>query len=159
MTDVLISPVEPADVGEVLTLQRAAYVTEAQLYGDVSLPPLTETYDEVAAELSSCLVLKAVRGHRIVGAGRARVAGSILHIGRLAVAPDMQGRGIGTLLLEALERQAPPNVDRYALFTGHLSTANIRLYERLGYTEVGREELKPGVVLVHLEKVNAQSAG
>ncbi|WP_246278479.1 GNAT family N-acetyltransferase [Phytohabitans rumicis] len=152
MADTLISPVDTADVGEILTLQRAAYVTEAQLYSDASLPALTQTYEELAAELSSSLALKATMRHRIVGAVRGRLDGSVLHIGRLTVAPDLQGHGIGTRLLTALEREAAGDVDRYTLFTGHLSRANIRLYERHGYTEVRREELKPGVVLVHLDK-------
>jgi hypothetical protein len=30
------------DAGEILTLQRAAYVTEAQAHGDLTLPPLTQ---------------------------------------------------------------------------------------------------------------------
>ncbi|WP_407727507.1 hypothetical protein ACJEDT_07880 [Rhodococcoides fascians] len=41
------------DAGELLTLQRAAYVTEAQAHGDVLLPPLTQSSAEVAEELSS----------------------------------------------------------------------------------------------------------
>ena len=152
MVDVLISPVQPADVGEILTLQRAAYVTEAQLYSDASLPPLIQTYEELAAELGSDLALKATMGHRIVGSVRARREGSVLHIGRLMVAPDLQGRGIGTRLLTAVEREAAGRVDRYMLFTGQLSHANIRLYERHGYIQVRRVQLKSDVVLVHLEK-------
>jgi ribosomal protein S18 acetylase RimI-like enzyme len=149
---ILISPVDVADVGEILTLQRAAYVTEAQVYDDASLPALTQTYEELESELRSCLALKAVLGHRIVGAVRARIDGAVLHIGRLTVVPDLQGRGIGTRLLTALERDTAGTVARYTLFTGHLSLANIRLYERHGYTEVRREELKPGVQLVHFDK-------
>jgi GNAT superfamily N-acetyltransferase len=120
MVDVLISSVQPVDVGEILTLQRAAYVTEAQLYSDASLSALTQTYEELAAELGSDLALKVTMGHRIVGSVRARLKGSVLHIGRLMVAPDLQGRGIGTRLLTAVEREAAGKVDRYMLFTGHL---------------------------------------
>ncbi|MGK5740067.1 GNAT family N-acetyltransferase [Micromonospora sp. URMC 103] len=152
MVDVSISSVRPVDVGEILTLQRAAYVTEAQLYGDTSLPPLTQTYEELAAELGSDLALKATMGHRIVGSVRARIKGSALHIGRLMVAPDLQGRGIGTRLLTAVEREATGKVDRYMLFTGHLSHANIRLYERHGYTPIRRVQVTSDVALVHLEK-------
>lgn len=152
MPDLSISPIGPADVGEVLTLQRAAYVTEAQLYDDSFLPPLTQTHDELAAELAASLTVKATRGHRILGAARARVDGTTLHIGRLAVAPDAQGGGIGSRLLTELERLAPATIETFTLFTGHLSAANIRLYQRLGYTETRREQLKPGVVLVHLDK-------
>ena len=38
----------PRDAGEILTLQRAAYVGEAMLY-DQFLPPLSETLDEIRA--------------------------------------------------------------------------------------------------------------
>ena len=107
---------------------------------------------ELAAELVTSLAVKATRGHRIVGAARARVDGTILHIGRLTVAPDAQGHGIGSRLLAELERLAPATIETFTLFTGHLSTANIRLYQRLGYTETRREQLNPGVVLVHLDK-------
>jgi ribosomal protein S18 acetylase RimI-like enzyme len=150
--DIVISALEPRDFGEVFTLQRAAYVSEAQIYGDIAMPALTQTLGELADELSAGLGLKATLGHRMVGAVRAHAKGAVLHIGRLTVAPDMQGRGIGTRLLTALERRAPATVHTFTLFTGHLSTANLRLYERLGYAEVRREALKPGTVLVHLDK-------
>ncbi|WP_326603631.1 hypothetical protein [Rhodococcus sp. PD04] len=49
-------PYEPmtlttADAGQLLTLQRAAYVTEAQAHRDLELPPLTETLDELITQL------------------------------------------------------------------------------------------------------------
>ncbi len=153
MTAVTISAVDAGtDVGELLTLQRTAYVTEAQLYDNARLPALVQRYDELAGELATSLALKATIGARIVGAGRARVDGRVLHIGRLTIAPDLQGRGIGTALLTRLEALAPEGVERYGLFAGQLSAANLRLYRRLGYVETRREELAPGVVLVHLGK-------
>lgn len=148
----MISSATQADVGEIFTLQRAAYVSEALLYDNVELPPLLQTYDELATELRSGIGLKATVGHRIVGSGRAHSAGPVLTIERLIVAPDMQGRGLGTKLLTALEQRAPAEVTRYALFTGHLSRRNLQLYQRLGYTETRRKQLRPGVILVYLEK-------
>lgn len=145
-----ILPVEPADVGEILTLQRAAYVTEAQRYADPFLPPLVESLEEAAKALTGGWpAFKAVLGHRIVGAVRCHLEDRTMHIGRLIVAPDQQGKGIGTALLAAIEAAGHGLVDRYALFTGDRSTATIRLYERLGYTLVRHEETKG---LVHLEK-------
>lgn len=152
MAAFVIAPVDSDDVGEILTLQRAAYVTEAQLYDDCRLPPLTQTYQELEAELKQGFALKAVRGSRIVGAGRAHRDGAVWRIGRLTVAPDAQGQGIGTRLLTRLEQHAPDGIERFALFTGHLSTANLGLYQRLGYRESGRDLLKPGVEIVHLDK-------
>ena len=44
------------DAGELLTLQRAAYVTEAQLHDDVSLPALTQSLLDLLTELSNSAV-------------------------------------------------------------------------------------------------------
>jgi GNAT superfamily N-acetyltransferase len=142
-------PLRPADAGEVLVLQRAAYVSEAQLYGDPFLPPLIQSLAELEAELAGPgLGLRA--GARLVGAVRWRIEDGTAHIGRLIVAPDMQGKGIGTFLLRAAE--AASGADRFALFTGHLSEANLRLYHREGYAVARREQIGPRVELVHLVK-------
>lgn len=140
----------PADAGELLTLQRAAYVTEAQLYGDPALPALTQTLDELTTELNNPAI--GVRdGARLIAAGRWRVVDGIAEIGRLVVAPDRQGEGWGTRLLREIETRS--GCDVWQLFTGHLSEANLRLYRREGYVEIGRTALHEGVNLVHLRKV------
>jgi len=148
----VIAALTVADAGEVLTLQRAAYASEAQIYGDPSLPALVQTLPDLIAELSNCSGHKAIRGPRLVGAVRSVADRDTLHIGRLTVAPDLQGIGLGTALLAAAEADAGPDVTSAALFTGHLSAGNLRLYQRRGYVEERREELKPGVTLVHLRK-------
>jgi GNAT superfamily N-acetyltransferase len=84
-----------ADAGEMLTLQRAAYVTEAQIYDDPRLPALTRTLLELQAELGTVLSFKASSGGRLIGAVRVAVRDSNAEIGRLVVAPDQQGRGLG----------------------------------------------------------------
>jgi DNA-binding HxlR family transcriptional regulator/GNAT superfamily N-acetyltransferase len=149
-----------ADAGELLTLQRAAYVTEARLYDDPELPALTQSLPELADELRSVVALKAVVDHRIVGAVRARVDGSVLRIGRLTVSPDWQGRGVGSRLLDEIENQPDLGVDRAALFTGHRSAGNLRLYARHGYREEHREKVHERLVLVHLTKpIDLSGAG
>ncbi len=149
---VAIASAEAADAGELLTLQQAAYTSEARLYGDPELPALTQTLFELQEELASVMALKATAGHRLVGAVRAHVDGTVLHIGRLVVAPDWQGRGVGSRLLAAIEEHRGDDVSTAALFTGHLSAANLASYARRGYGERRREQLRPGVVLVHLTK-------
>ncbi len=145
-----IRGISVADAGEVLTLQRAAYATEAQIYGDPFLPALTQTLEELRIELHGGGGFVIVDGVRIVAAVRTARHGDDVHIGRLTVAPDMQARGLGSLLLREVE--ATTDATYAELFTGHLSTANIRLYERLGYVESRRELLREGVELVYLRK-------
>ncbi|TMR11486.1 GNAT family N-acetyltransferase [Nonomuraea zeae] len=140
-----------ADAGEILTLQRAAYVAEAQLYGDPYIPPLIESLEQVRKVIGNAVVLKSVDLGRIVGAVRGQVAGTTCLVGRLVVAPDRQGQGLGTALLTALH-ESVPEATAFDLFTGHLSEANLRLYRRLGYRETHRERMDDHLTLVHLRR-------
>lgn len=149
----VIRPIDADDAGEVLTLQRAAFVQEALIYDAVDMPPLTQSLDELRAELAENLGCVAVNGERIVGAVRARVDGTLLLIGRLAIAPDQQGSGVGTALLAAVERRGrDAGAETSELFTGSLSEANLRLYEREGYRESDRVPHDDGTFQVFLRK-------
>ena len=152
-TDVTTRPIEPRDAGEVMTLQRAAFVQEALIYGSPEMPPLTQTLDEVESELRENIGVVALDGTRMIGALRARVDGDLLLVGRIAIAPDRAGEGIGSALLEAVERRgAEAGATEAELFTGSLSEANLRLYERLGYRETQRVPGDDGTAQVFLRK-------
>jgi ribosomal protein S18 acetylase RimI-like enzyme len=149
----MLDAIGPGVAGEVLTLQRAAYVTEAQVHGDLDLPPLTQTLAELRAELAepACHGWGIREAGRLVGCVRVHVNEDVAELGRLVVAPDRQGGGIGTRLLRAAENRLPPAVREIRLFTGERSEANIRLYERHGYQ---RTHTTPAgeYHLVHLSK-------
>ena len=150
MPTVDLVPLPPGAAGELLTLQRAAYVSEAQLYDDVRLPALVQTLDDLVDELAASTCVAAVAGARLVGAVRTRERDGVLHVGRLVVAPDLQGQGIGTRQLLAAEQTT--QLARATLFTGAGSAANLRLYRRHGYVDRSREQVRPGLELVHLVK-------
>jgi ribosomal protein S18 acetylase RimI-like enzyme len=146
------------DAAEILDLQRLAYQSEANLYSDPNIPPLTQTLDGLVKDFAEKVFLKAVSDSGIVGSVRVHRHGHTVHVERLIVAPGRQGVGIGTELMrraEALHHDAR----RCELFTGHRSVRNIRLYERLGYREFKREEIHDGLVLVFLEKVLSSVPG
>lgn len=150
MSDVETRAIEAADAGEVLTVQRAAYATEAQLYGDPFLPPLVQSLDELRDELAGSGGLVGVASGRIVASVRWVVTGDVVRIGRLIVAPDQQGQGWGTRLLNLAERESGAGTAE--LFTGHLSEGNIRLYKREGYVESRRERINDDLEFVYLTK-------
>lgn len=141
-----------ADAGEVMTLQRAAYVTEAQAHHDLDLPPLTQSLEELRAELNDpdMAALGVREDGRLVGAVHLRRVGSAVELGRLTVVPDRQGKGVGSFLLGEAETVFP-DAREMQLFTGEHSTANIRLYERSGYVETGRTPVGD-YSIVHLTK-------
>jgi GNAT superfamily N-acetyltransferase len=144
----------PEHAGEALTVQRAAYVTEAQRYGAPGIPPLVETLEELRADLTAPGVVAraAWLGPRLVGSVRGRVAGEAMEVARLTVAPDLQGRGVGRALLAAVHAAAPPSVTRFWLVTGARSEDNLRLYAAAGYRAAGTVVDPAGVGLVRLER-------
>jgi ribosomal protein S18 acetylase RimI-like enzyme len=150
--DTLIERADVRDAGEILTLQRAAYVTEAQLHGDPFLPALVESIEQIRETITDSVVLKASLGDRLAGSVRGRFKDRTCLIQRLAVAPDLQGRGVGAALMTAIEEEAYGRADACFLFTGHLSESNLRFYRRLGYTETNRERVADHLVLVHMRK-------
>ncbi|GAA3586128.1 GNAT family N-acetyltransferase [Amycolatopsis ultiminotia] len=146
--------------GELLTLQRAAFLAEARAHHDLDLPPLTETLAQVRAALADpAVTVWGVRdGSRIVASVRLRVEGEVGELSRLAVAPDRQGGGLGTALLLATEAAAPAGVRRFRLTTGEFSAGPLRLYARHGYRETHRSP-EGEHHLVHLEKVRVRDVG
>jgi len=139
------------DAEAILALQRLAYQSEAAVYDDFTLRPLTETLEEIKSRFHDRKFLKAIEGEQIVGSVRAFQEGVACHVERLVVHPDYQRRGIGTALLNMIETCFPA-ASRFELFTGHKSENNIRLYERVGYRAVRQERVNDKVTLVVMEK-------
>ncbi len=135
-----------ADAAELLTLQRACWVQEQQANPGVHIPPLHESLADLQAWLGTWTTLVLRSGGRLVAAVRGRLEGDAWEIGRLMVAPDLQGRGIGRLLLDAIELAAPDDATGFVLFTGALSERNIRIYKKAGYRLLGPDPDAPGAV-------------
>lgn len=153
--EISIGPATVADAGEVLTVQRAAYLSEAQLYDNLAFTALTETLDDVRAAIEAVGVLVAKLGERIVGGVRGELVDDECRVGRLVVAPDLQRRGIGRALLAAIEAEFLGRARRFVLFTGDRSVANLRLYERAGYLRSRIEPVGDTLSLVYLEKAGS----
>jgi GNAT superfamily N-acetyltransferase len=151
----LVKRLGVSDAGEVLTLQRAAYVTEARAHDDWDLPPLLETLDETRTALSSCLSWGIRENDRLVASVRLTVTGHVGVIGRLVVAPDRQGGGLGSGLLRFVESEAPAEVTLFRLFTGSKSVGPLHLYAKHGYRETHRTP-ENNHELVHLEKARVR---
>ena len=133
--DVTIEVVTDSEAGELLTLRRAAFVTEAQIYGDPNIPPLTQTLAELRVDLRAdgVVTLGARSGHRLVGSIRVVIEDKKATLGRLAVAPDLQGKGIGTQLLLAILPHLPEDTEEIWVFTGQDSVQNLAMYAKHGY--------------------------
>jgi GNAT superfamily N-acetyltransferase len=129
-------PATKADAAEVMVLQRCCWVSEAISNNDLTIPPLRESLEQVRAWMPDAWVLR--EDGRLIGAVRASLDGEVWKIGRLMVAPDRQGEGLGGLLLRHAESHAPAAAAWHELFTGVASVGNLGRYRHAGYQEVAR---------------------
>ncbi|MFC5187944.1 bifunctional NAD(P)H-dependent oxidoreductase/GNAT family N-acetyltransferase [Actinomadura harenae] len=124
----------PDDAPEVTVLQRACWTDEAVVNDTLAIPALHESLDDVRAWLATWHTTGLWLDGRLLGMVRSRPDGTDGHLGRLAVVPDLRGRGVGRWLLDHAETVVQePDVRRVLLFTGAKSTRNIDLYRRRGY--------------------------
>ena len=139
------------DAQDILDLQKLAYQSEAALYDDYSIPPLTQTLKQIRADFRQQVVFKALVDGRILGSVRGYLLDGTCHIGRLIVHPDFQNRGIGQRLLSRIEEHFG-RAQRYELFTGDRSKRNLYLYTKFGYSVFRTERLTAKTTIVFLEK-------
>ncbi|WP_030413090.1 GNAT family N-acetyltransferase [Streptomyces sp. NRRL S-1448] len=154
-TSVTISAATDEDAEQILKLQYLCYQSEAALYDDYSIEPLTQTLAALRAELGEGCVLVARLGDEVVGSVRGTVdASGTAAIAKLIVHPRLQRHGLGGRLLAAVEQRLAEerSATRFRLFAGHRSEGNLRLYRSHGYAPVGTEELSRRLSLVTLEK-------
>jgi epoxyqueuosine reductase QueG/predicted GNAT family N-acyltransferase len=143
---------DKGDYEEILDLQKLAYQSEAIIYNDFTIPPLTQTLENLNEEAKSSIILKVVEDRKIVGSVRAAEKDGTCFIGRLIVHSDYRNKGIGKKLMAAIEKCFEGM--RCELFTGHLSEKNLEFYQRLGYREFKTEDITAGLNFVYMEKEN-----
>lgn len=147
----IIEKAEKKDLQIILNLQYLAYQSEARLFNNPNIPPLRQTLAEVENEYQKGIVLKAVdENNEIIGSVRACCDQGTVYIGKLMVHPKMQGQGIGTQLLLAMENEFPKH--RYELFTSSKSKKNMELYEKLGYIAFCEKQMDDELKFIYFEK-------
>jgi ribosomal-protein-alanine N-acetyltransferase len=137
------------DLEAILELQKRAYTSEGQKYGN-SIAPLTQTLEQIQSSFNDLMFIKVVLNDRIVASARIRVTEGTCHIGRLIVEPELQGRGIGKKMLATIE-SLYPNM-RYELFTTHRTDKYTELYEKCGFKPFKTVKIRDQETLIYLEK-------
>jgi ribosomal protein S18 acetylase RimI-like enzyme len=149
--EIIINKASIEDIVEILKLQKIAYVSEAEIINDFSIPPLQQTMSGILSEFNHQTFLKATLEQKIVGSIRCYLKGETCHIGKLIVHPQHQNLGIGTRLLPAAERHFP-QARRLELFTGQKSAKNLHIYRKNSYRIFKNQKISDRLTLVFLEK-------
>ena len=147
----LINRANQKDIPEILALQKIAYRSEAELYGDDSVPALGQSLEQISADFDRMLFLKAVVNGKIIGSIRGIRTEDTAHVSRVMVHPYFQRKGLATRLIRQIEQELG-DVRIYEAFTGHQSLRDLHLYGKLGYRQVRTEPFSPTVQWVYLQK-------
>lgn len=136
--EVVIAPAEAdfSDWEHVLSLLHAAFD-----YQKDRIDPPSSLYrldrDSLARKAADEHLILARIGGELAGCVFVQARGQVLYLGKLAVWPHLQGRRIGALLLEAVERfAAQQGATVLELETRVELTENHETFARLGFTRV-----------------------
>lgn len=91
------------DAEEILSLQKLAYRSEAEIYNDFSIEPLVQMLEQLQQQFEDHIILKAVVDHAIIGSVRANEREGTCYIGKLMVNPNEKNYGISRRLMKAIE--------------------------------------------------------
>lgn len=150
----LFQRAQKSDAAEILALQKTAYQSEAEIYGDDSLPALQQTLQELENDFErpeNPIVLKTVVNGKIIGSVRAWVTDGTTHVGRVLVHPYFQRRGIGKRLIQEIQK-AYPDAKRFEARTGHRSERNLHQFRAMGFKDFKTEQFTPAITWVYLQK-------
>ena len=154
--EIKISKATFGDLDSVLALQKKM-VTESDSNNNTDSRPATQSVRSVRPDYENYLILKAECKDEVVGCVKARETGDFCWIEKLLVAPQYQKMGIGTSLINEVEK-AFPHTRLYLLCAGYRNPENIGFYESLGYKK--RELSRDGqnqFLMVKMIKQNLKS--
>lgn len=138
----------PADAPAVTALVHAAYAPWVAVIGAIPGPMLCDYAQMIADHFVTV---------REDDAGLRQVSVLILQddavlIDNIAVRPDLQGKGLGPMMIEMAEINARMyGFPKTRLYVHEKMTRNIALYERLGYV-ITKRVTEHGLCRVYMEK-------
>jgi ech hydrogenase subunit C len=165
---------DKSDAPELLALQKIAYQTELELYGDDSLPALQQSLEDLESDfdrmpsreamvlgargaaanqddLDRVVFLKAVVNGKLIGSIRGYQVEDTAYLSRMFVHPYFRRRGIGRRLLDEIEK-AFPKARRFETKTGHHSKRNHFQLTSRGFKSYKTEPFTPAITWVYFEK-------
>lgn len=114
---------------------KQGWTTEADLLEGVRIDLQT-----VQSKINdpNTLILKCVEDGRIQGCVELRKTKDGMHLGMLSVRPELQGKGVGKLLVHAVEAEArKQHCSKIMMMVITERKTLMAWYERLGYTDSG----------------------
>jgi GNAT superfamily N-acetyltransferase len=133
----------PADSDDAVALREAMVSSVVRLY-DADRGPGPSATDADFSQPGGAFVALYEDDRAVAGGGIKRLDDETCEIKRMYVVPEARGRGLGRVLLEALEAEARRMGYRAArLDTGPEQPGAQRMYEGAGYQPIGNFNANP----------------
>jgi GNAT superfamily N-acetyltransferase len=136
----------PADFADWERVRALILDAFAYMHGRIDPPSsaLRMTAESMAADAAKGALLLAQLDDALAGCLFVRPRGDALYLGKLAVRPDLQGRGIGRALVAAARQEARRRgLAALELQTRIELTENHAAFARMGFVKIG-EGVHPG---------------
>ena len=137
----LARPALPEEMDQVMALRRAVFCDEQ------GVPPELE-HDADDADALHVVVLDG--DARVIGTCRVVGGGPSVRLGRMAMARERRGRGLGAILLAAAEDLAADRGAREVAIHAQLSA--LGFWQRAGYVAEGPEFEEAGIAHVAMRR-------
>lgn len=133
---------------QIVKLQKASYIVEAELIGFMGIPPLSELPEDIINSKETYYGYFVEQD--LAGIISYTIEKDVLDICKVAVHPNFFKRGIATELIKLVEQAA--DIDRIIVSTGLKNSPAVKLYTSLGFVETDVCEVEPGVFIMNFEK-------
>ena len=122
------------DAGSISAILIEAFSELRESYTAEAFKAVTPAEDEIVRRLDEGPIWVAEKDGEILGTVSAVPEPEWLYIRSMAVRPNVQGLGVGSRLLNAVEEYATENgFDRLFLYTTYFSPRAIKVYEKRGF--------------------------
>ncbi len=125
--DGVIRKMSPKDLEGVYEVDRAAFAPLWQNSLEAIKKAFAQSGYATLIERQEKIVAYQISTHSSQG----------LHLARLATSPELQGRGLASVLVKDVQRQARRNQDRLTVNTQDINTPSLELYRKLGFKLTG----------------------
>lgn len=141
------------EVDDLLSIQSKAFKEDLFTYEDYLTSPATESKERLAKKIEKYFHYSIfIDGLLSGGAEVRKLSDKEAYLNRIYLLPELQSKGLGTLLMNKIESMFPEIVN-WTLSTPHLNYRNHHFYEKLGYIKVGEEKVTEKLLLFNYKKI------
>jgi ribosomal protein S18 acetylase RimI-like enzyme len=136
-------------VRDILELQKASYIIEAELINFYDIPPLKDTIE--AIKKCDEIFYGYYINESLAGIISYKISDKVLDIHRVAIHPRFFRLGVAGKLIAFIEN-LQLDINNIEVCTGKMNTPAVNLYLKNGYKEVKDIEIGEGIYLTLFKK-------